>query len=82
MAIEMSENDAIGCAYFTVSDGFLYLSDDIPSASFVTAEQFLVFVQPTALLVSGRNSESFLAFLESQAVSSNLTSRAVYLHTE
>ncbi|KAI5462940.1 muts domain V-domain-containing protein [Mariannaea sp. PMI_226] len=57
MAIDMRQKSTIGCAYFSTSDGVLYLSEDIPMANMDTAEQFLVHVEPTTLLISARAPE-------------------------
>ncbi|KAF5663963.1 dna mismatch repair msh5 [Fusarium heterosporum] len=60
----MKDNSTIGCAYFSTIDGILYVSEDIASASMDIAEQFLIHVQPTSLLVSARAPASFRDHLE------------------
>ncbi|KAM0245063.1 hypothetical protein ACHAP5_005735 [Fusarium lateritium] len=67
MAIDMKENSTIGCAYFSTTDGILYVSEDIASASMDIAEQFLIHVQPSSILVSSRAPASFRDHLEKLA---------------
>ncbi|KAF4949592.1 hypothetical protein FGADI_8787 [Fusarium gaditjirri] len=64
MAIDLRENSTIGCAYFSTTNGILHVSEDIATASLDTAEQFLIHIQPTSLLVSARASASFRDHLE------------------
>lgn len=67
MAIDMKDNSIIGCAYFSTTDGILYVSEDIASASMDIVEQFLIHVQPSSLLVSARAPASFRDHLEKLA---------------
>ncbi|KAF5679949.1 DNA mismatch repair MSH5 [Fusarium circinatum] len=69
MAIDIRENSTIGCAYFSTTDGILHVSEDIATASFDIAEQFLIHIQPTSLLVSARAPASFRDQLEKIAAS-------------
>ncbi|KAF4976941.1 hypothetical protein FZEAL_6476 [Fusarium zealandicum] len=64
MAVDMKDNSTIGCAYFSTTDGILYLSEDIPMATLDLAEQFLLHAEPTTLLVSARASGQFQEHLE------------------
>ncbi|KAF4415392.1 DNA mismatch repair MSH5 [Fusarium acutatum] len=64
MAIDLRENCTIGCAYFSTTDGILHVSEDIATASLDIAEQFLIHIQPTSLLVSARAPASFRDQLE------------------
>ncbi|KAF4462913.1 dna mismatch repair msh5 [Fusarium albosuccineum] len=64
MAIDMKDNSTMGCAYFATTDGVLRLSEDIPMANLDVAEQFLLHVEPTTLLVSARAPEKFKKYLE------------------
>ncbi|KAF9775230.1 hypothetical protein IL306_006678 [Fusarium sp. DS 682] len=64
MAIDLKENSTIGCAYFSTTDGVLRVSEDVATASLDIAEQFLIHVQPTSLLVSARAPASFRDHLE------------------
>ncbi|KAF4445068.1 hypothetical protein F53441_10992 [Fusarium austroafricanum] len=64
MAIDLKENSTIGCAYFSTTDGILHVSEDIATASLDIAEQFVVHIQPTSLLVSARAPASFRDHLE------------------
>lgn len=67
MAMDMRDNATIGCAYFNTRDSTLSLSEDIPMANLDIAEQFLIHIQPTTVLLSARAPESFHEFLEKQA---------------
>ncbi|KAF5985318.1 DNA mismatch repair MSH5 [Fusarium coicis] len=64
MAIDLRDNCTIGCAYFSTTDGILHVSEDITTASLDIAEQFLIHIQPTSLLVSARAPASFRDQLE------------------
>ncbi|KAG9506978.1 hypothetical protein J7337_000526 [Fusarium musae] len=64
MAIDLRDNCTIGCAYFSTTDGILHVSEDIATASLDIAEQFLIHIQPTSLLVSARAPGSFRDQLE------------------
>ncbi|KAF5544816.1 mating type 1-2 [Fusarium napiforme] len=64
MAIDLRDNCTIGCAYFSTTDGILHVSEDIATASLDIAEQFLIHIQPTSLLVSARAPASFRDQLE------------------
>ncbi|KAH7160110.1 muts domain V-domain-containing protein [Dactylonectria estremocensis] len=67
MAIDIREKDTIGCAYFATAEGILQLAEDIPMANTDIAEQFLIHVQPTTLLISARAPEDFQRFFEKQS---------------
>lgn len=69
MAIDLRENFTVGCAYFSTTDGILHVSEDIATASLDIAEQFLIHIQPTSLLVSARAPSSFRDELERIAAS-------------
>ncbi|KAH6895100.1 muts domain V-domain-containing protein [Thelonectria olida] len=77
MAIDMRERSTVGCAYFSTSDGKLYLSEDIPMANVDISEQFLLHVQPSTLLISARAPENFYKFLEDHCAS---PSEGKFLH--
>ncbi|KAH8735372.1 muts domain V-domain-containing protein [Ilyonectria robusta] len=71
MAIDMREKSTIGCAYFTTEEGVIRISEDIPMANMDIAEQFLIHIQPTTLLISARAPEEFHVYLEKQCASSD-----------
>ncbi|KAK5987708.1 DNA mismatch repair protein MSH5 [Cladobotryum mycophilum] len=64
MALDMRDGATMGCAFFNTTDGVLAVSEDIPTADVVIAEQFVTYIQPTTLLVSGRAPDYILAYLE------------------
>ncbi|KAF4961953.1 hypothetical protein FSARC_9944 [Fusarium sarcochroum] len=64
MAVDMKDNSTIGCAYFSTTDGVLHVSEDISMASPDIAEQFLVHIQPSTLIVSARAPGNFRDHLE------------------
>ena len=72
MALDMRENATIGCAYFTTLNSTLFLSEDIPMANMDIVEQFLIYAQPTTLLVSARAPEQFNDYVEKQTGSPDL----------
>ncbi|KAG5655045.1 hypothetical protein KAF25_000250 [Fusarium avenaceum] len=78
MAIDMKDNSTIGCAYFSTTDGILYVSEDIASASMDTAEQFLIHVQPSSLLVSARAPASFRDHLEKLATPEDASGGVIF----
>ncbi|KAI1047650.1 hypothetical protein LB505_013086 [Fusarium chuoi] len=78
MAIDLRENFTIGCAYFSTTDGILHVSEDIAAASRDIAEQFLVHIQPTSLLVSARATSSFRDQLERIAASKGASRGVIF----
>ncbi|KAF5973678.1 hypothetical protein FBULB1_8161 [Fusarium bulbicola] len=78
MAIDIRENSTIGCAYFSTTDGILHVSEDIATASFDIAEQFLIHIQPTSLLVSARAPASFRDQLEKIAASEGASRGVIF----
>lgn len=64
MAIDLREKSTIGCAYFSTTDATLYIAEDIPMAKLDVAEQLVIHIQPTTLLVSCRAPEDFVTFLD------------------
>lgn len=75
MGIDMRDNSTIGCAYYSTETNHLVLSEDISAAGMDVAEQFLMHIRPTTILVSRRSSSELLTFLESQAASGKLKFR-------
>ncbi|EXK89013.1 DNA mismatch repair protein MSH5 [Fusarium oxysporum f. sp. raphani 54005] len=78
MAIDLRENSTIGCAYFSTTDGILHVSEDIATASLDIAEQFLIHIQPTSLLVSARASASFRDHLEKITASEGASKGVIF----
>ncbi|QKD47976.2 muts domain V-domain-containing protein [Fusarium oxysporum Fo47] len=78
MAIDLGENSTIGCAYFSTTDGILHVSEDIATASLDIAEQFLIHIQPTSLLVSARASASFRDHLEKITASEGASKGVIF----
>ncbi|KAH7218203.1 hypothetical protein ACKRZS_010468 [Fusarium odoratissimum] len=78
MAIDLRENSTIGCAYFSTTDGILHVSEDIATASLDIAEQFLIHIQPTSLLVSARASASFRDHLEKTTASEGTSKGVIF----
>ncbi|KAM0563807.1 hypothetical protein ACHAPJ_000013 [Fusarium lateritium] len=64
MVVDMKDNSTIGCAYFSTTDGVLHVSEDISMASLDIAEQFLVHIQPSTLILSARAPANFRDHLE------------------
>lgn len=61
----------MGCAYFDGETGALQLCTDVPLANVHIAEQLLVQIQPTTVLVSARAPEDLLTLLEEQSQTSD-----------
>ncbi|RKL29383.1 hypothetical protein BFJ72_g12011 [Fusarium proliferatum] len=78
MAIDLRENFTVGCAYFSTTDGILHVSEDIATASLDIAEQFLIHIQPTSLLVSARAPSSFRDELERIAASEGASGGVIF----
>ncbi|KAI1057895.1 hypothetical protein LB506_000013 [Fusarium annulatum] len=78
MAIDLRENFTVGCAYFSTTDGILHVSEDIATASLDIAEQFLIHIQPTSLLVSARAPSSFRDELERIAASEDASGGVIF----
>ncbi|QGI58359.1 hypothetical protein CEK26_000485 [Fusarium fujikuroi] len=78
MAIDLRENFTVGCAYFSTTDGILHVSEDIATASLDIAEQFLIHIQPTSLLVSARAPSSFRDELERIAASEGASGGIIF----
>ncbi|KAF5632203.1 DNA mismatch repair MSH5 [Fusarium sp. NRRL 52700] len=78
MAIDLKENSTIGCAYFSTTDGILHVSEDIATASLDIAEQFLIHIQPTSLLVCARAPANFRDQLEKIATSEGASRGVIF----
>ncbi|RBR03834.1 hypothetical protein FVER53590_01506 [Fusarium verticillioides] len=78
MAIDLKDNCTIGCAYFSTTDGILHVSEDIATASLDIAEQFLIHIQPTSLLVSARAPASFRDQLEKITASEGASKGVIF----
>ncbi|KAB5579927.1 muts domain V-domain-containing protein [Coniochaeta sp. 2T2.1] len=67
MAIEMKDNNTIGCAYYVAMEETLYLQEDIPMAGIEIVETLLLQAQPTTVIISNRAPEKMAKYLEAHA---------------
>jgi DNA mismatch repair protein MSH5 len=67
MAVEMKNNNFLGCAYCTSLDGRMYLLEDLTLADLETIESLLIHIQPTTILLHGRTSETLVGYFEKNA---------------
>lgn len=72
MAIDMKDSSAMGCAFFSTTDGVLHVSEDISMARLDVAEQFLFHVEPTTVLISVRAPEEFQKHVETATIPSGM----------
>jgi len=64
MALEMKDNGALGCAYYSAADSGLYLLEDVPSASIDMVESLVIHVQPSSVFVPSRATAELVEYLE------------------
>ncbi len=62
--IDMKEDFTLGCAFFSSSNCCLSLGQDLALADADVLEQMLVYVQPTAIIISSRAPELLRSFIE------------------
>ena len=67
MALLLSNNGSIGCAYYVAAEEALYLQEDIPMAGMELVETLLLHVDPTTVLVSSRACHALVEYLERSA---------------
>ncbi|KFA79659.1 hypothetical protein S40288_04057 [Stachybotrys chartarum IBT 40288] len=67
MAIDLGDNQTIGCATFSTVNGTLSLMDEIAMADSILYDQVITHLQPTTVLASARAPESLLQRLEARA---------------
>src|SRR5690242_8027877 len=67
MAIEMKDNNTIGCAYYVTLDETLYLQEDIPMAGVDGIETLLLQAQPTTVIIHNRAPTKMADFLQAHA---------------
>ena len=67
MALAVREKTTIGCAFFHTEEGVIYLSQEITGPTTDIAEQFIIHVQPTTIIVSARAPEDLVRFLEGKS---------------
>ena len=79
LAMDLRENSTLGCAFFDSDNGALLLGTDVFMADLDVAEQILVHVQPSTVLMNGRAPEDLLAFLEGKATNM-IDGRSLILH--
>ncbi|KAK4177654.1 putative muts protein 5 [Triangularia setosa] len=67
MAINMDREGKVGCAYYSAVDETLFLEDDITIGGIETVETFLLYMEPTSVLIPNRTADSLVQFLEQSA---------------
>ncbi|KAB5551373.1 muts domain V-domain-containing protein [Coniochaeta sp. 2T2.1] len=67
MAIEMKDNNTIGCAYYVAMEETLFLQEDIPMAGTEIVETLLLQAQPTTVINNNRAPEKMAKYLEAHA---------------
>jgi len=67
MAIEMKENNTIGCAYYLTLEETLCLQEDIPMAGIEIVETLLLQAQPTTVIINNRAPARMADYLEAHA---------------
>lgn len=64
MALDIGNDEVMGCAFFDSVDGSLNIAEDIPHSSSDVSQHFAIHANPTLLLASSRAPLNFLASLE------------------
>lgn len=64
MALDLRDGTTMGCAFFTAANGTLSLSEDMPMTDASVAEQFVIHVQPTTVIISARAPGDLLDLLK------------------
>lgn len=67
MAIEMKDNNTVGCAYYVTLEETLYLQEDIPMAGMELVETLLLQAQPTTVIINNRAPAKIAEYLEAHA---------------
>jgi DNA mismatch repair protein MSH5 len=67
MAIEMKDNNTVGCAYYVTFEKTMYLQEDIPMAGVEVIETLLLQAQPTSVIINNRAPAKMADFLEAHA---------------
>ncbi|KAK3695186.1 muts domain V-domain-containing protein [Podospora appendiculata] len=67
MGIDMKKDGKIGCAYYVVADGTLFIEEDIAMGGIEAAETFVLQIQPTTIIVPNRAPDVLAEFLEQDA---------------
>lgn len=67
MALSMTNNGNVGCAYYVALDEALYLQQDVPMAGLDLVETLLLHVQPTTVIVPSRMPDNIMEYLEKGA---------------
>lgn len=63
-AMDMKENSALGCAFYSLSTCTLSVGQDIELADADAMEQMLLHIQPTVIIISSRAPESLRLLIE------------------
>ena len=67
MAVDMKDNNTVGCAYYVVIEETLFLQDDIPVAGIEILETLILQAQPTIIIINNRAPEKMARYLEAHA---------------
>jgi len=67
MAIEMKDNNTVGCAYYITFEETLYLQEDVPLAGIEVVETLLLQAQPTSVIINNRAPAKMADYLEAHA---------------
>jgi DNA mismatch repair protein MSH5 len=67
MAIEMKDNNTVGCAYYITIEETLCLQEDIPMAGIEIVETLLLQAQPTTVIINNRAPTHMADYLEAHA---------------
>lgn len=67
MAIEMKDNNTVGCAYYVTVEETLCLQEDIAMAGIEIVETLLLQAQPSTVIISHRAPPKMADYLERHA---------------
>ncbi|KAI5865013.1 hypothetical protein GGS23DRAFT_557266 [Durotheca rogersii] len=67
MAIDMKDNEGVGCAYYIAADEKLFLLEEVAALGIDLVETLLIHASPTTVLISARASETLAAYLADKA---------------
>ncbi|KAL1862522.1 hypothetical protein VTK73DRAFT_6755 [Phialemonium thermophilum] len=65
MAVSLRDRGTLGCAYYVAADEALFLHEDTAMAGMELVETLLLQAQPTTVIVTNREPESLMDYLES-----------------
>lgn len=67
MAVELTSQGIIGCAYYVAIDEALYLQEDIAMAGTEVVETLMLHAQPTTVLIPSRAPDILVDYLQGHA---------------